>query len=107
MKPLNMTVPRTRQDAAPGHRPTQSRSGEDFLHHIAKHRRRTLLTALVLVSQLTVVKAQQMEDGRLQVVNVNLVGHGEEAELVSLARQLIGRGEIHAGAQTDEDELVE
>lgn len=29
------------------------------------------------------------------------------AELVGLARQLIGRGEIHAGAQTDEDELVE
>lgn len=29
------------------------------------------------------------------------------AELVGLARQLIGRGEIHAGSASDEDELVE
>src|SRR5437868_313381 len=59
--------------------------GEEALDDLAVDVRQAVVAALEAVGQLLVVHAEQVEDRRLQVVDVDLVlAHGE-AELVALA----------------------
>src|SRR5206468_3210229 len=57
-------------------------SREDFLRHAAAHIGEAEVAAGVAVSQLLVIEAEQVQQGRVQVVHVDLVLHGVVAELV-------------------------
>src|SRR5260370_40701763 len=46
-------------------------SRQQLLHHLAVYVGQPIVAALEAVRQLLVVEAQQLEDGRLQVVDVN------------------------------------
>src|SRR5262249_10855006 len=61
-----------------------SRAGScDYvIHHTATHIGQAEVAAAIALGQLLVVDAQQMEDGRVQVVNVNAILDGVHAELV-------------------------
>ena len=57
-------------------------SGEYFLHHSPMHVRQTVVPAAVAVGQFLVIQAHQMQNRRVQVVDVDLVLDGCPAELV-------------------------
>ena len=65
------------------------RSGQDFADDVAVDVGQAEVAALEAVGQLGVVEAQQVQDRGLQVVDVDAVLDGVEAELVGLAD---GRG---------------
>lgn len=46
-------------------------SGENVGHHIAVHVRQTEVASLVTIRQFLVIESQQVEDGRVQIMNVN------------------------------------
>src|SRR5205814_9116127 len=77
---------RTRVFPRQGGRRGRSRhSGEQLLDHFAADGSEALVTALVLVSQLRVVDSQAMQDGGLQVVDVDGVFNNVIAIIIRLA----------------------
>src|SRR5262249_50964623 len=74
-------------------------SSQDLFHHMSMHVRQPIIPPLEPERQFLVVEAEQVQDRRLQVVNVDLVaGHGE-AQLVALA---VGVAAFDAGARQEE-----
>ena len=61
------------------------RSRQDLLDHLPVHVGQAEVAAGVAVRQLLVVEAQQVQDRRVQIVDVDLVLDGGEAELVGRA----------------------
>ena len=57
-------------------------SRQQLLHHVAVHVGQPEVAALEAEGQLRVIEAQQVQDRRLQVVDVDAVLDGDEAELV-------------------------
>ena len=62
-------------------------SGQDRLHHVAMDIRQAEIAALEAVGQPFVVETQQVQDRRLEVVDVDLVLDPGEAHLVGLAER--------------------
>src|SRR5262245_56421485 len=56
--------------------------GEDFRNHFAAVHRRPLVAAVVEVGELEVVQAHEVEDGGVDVVDVDGVVDGPEADFV-------------------------
>src|SRR5262249_9672351 len=59
-----------------------SASGQDLVHHVAVHVGQAVVAAAVAIGQAGVVDAHQMQDGGVQVVDVDLVPHRVPAVLV-------------------------
>ena len=60
-------------------------SGQDVPDHVAVNVGQAVVAAAVAVGQLLVVEAHQVQDRRVQVVDVDLVLDGVPAELVGRA----------------------
>ena len=58
---------------------------EDLLHYTAAHVREPELASLEEVSQLLVIDSQQVQDGRLQVVDVDAAFDDVESVVVGAA----------------------
>jgi hypothetical protein len=73
-----------------GRPPLLKRSLNQPLHKLAipSHIGEPLLAALEEIGQLAVVQAEQLQDGRVQVVDVDAVLRGTQAELVGGADDL-------------------
>src|SRR4030095_16856630 len=56
---------------------------QDLSHHFPVDVGEAVIAAAISVSELFVIEAHEMEDGRVQVVDVALVLHGLPAEVVS------------------------
>ena len=57
-------------------RTTSSASSHNLLHHVPRHVRQPEVAAGVAVGQLLVVRPHQVKDGRVEIVDVDLlVGH--------------------------------
>src|SRR5205085_2516461 len=63
----------------------RGRSGEDSFDDVAEVVGEPEVAAVVAVGQLRVIEAQQVQDGRVQVVDVHLVLRRPGAELVGRA----------------------
>ena len=63
-------------------------SGEHSLHHVARDIGEAEVTAHVAVSETGVLEAEALEDGRLEIVDVDSVLGDLEAEVVGLADDL-------------------
>ena len=74
-----------------------ARSGQHSLYHFPVNIRQAELPALILVGQPFVVEAETMQDGRLQIVNVNLVLRDVEAQIVRRAVREAGASPGLAG----------
>src|SRR5437763_690927 len=73
------SAPATRQ----GYPASTSWSGEEFLHDATGYVGEAEVAALEAIGQLGVVEAQEVEEGRVQVVDVDLVLDRLEAEVVA------------------------
>ena len=81
--PRAATFRSAKSDAAGSQSPFFNRPLRDqLLHHLAVHVGQAEVAAGVAVGELLVVEAQQVQDRGVQVVDVDLVLHGLEAELV-------------------------
>ena len=80
-----------------------SSSREDLLHDVAVDVGEAVVTALEAVGEAFVIEAEEMHDGRLQVVDVDLVLHAGEAHLVGLAEL---KAALHAAAGHHDREAV-
>ena len=69
------------------HQPSRH-SGQNFMDHVSVHIRKAEVAARVAVRQLLVVETQQVQERGVQVVDVDIVLHGLEAELVGGAVDL-------------------
>src|SRR3954452_16990024 len=69
------------------HRPSRH-SRQDFMNYVTVHIRKAKVAARVTVRQLLVVETQQVQEGGVQVVDVDGILHGTEAELVGGAVDL-------------------
>ena len=80
--------------ADPATRPAvvRSRSLEDLIHHPSMHIGQAEVAALEFVGQAFVVDPHLVQDGRLQVVDVDGVFHGVHAEFIALAVRHAVRG---------------
>lgn len=58
-------------------------SGEDRLDDVAMHVGQAALNAIVVVCQFLVIQSEQVQDGGMQVVDVDHVLDGGVAELVA------------------------
>ncbi len=56
--------------------------GEDAFYELAMDICESEIAALGAVGELSVIEAEEMEDGSVEVVHVNLVLHGIKAEFV-------------------------
>src|SRR6266487_7201483 len=65
-------------------------SGNDFRHHMARHVRESEIATIVVVSELFVVEAKQVENRRVQIVHVDLVLDGMMTEFIRLAMNRTG-----------------
>src|SRR5260370_1983950 len=83
-------------------RPKSVASRHNFPHHIAVHIRQPKIAALVAVYQARVIDAQAMEDGGVEVVDVDGIADDVVAVIVGLAVADAGldaaAGEPHAEA---------
>src|SRR5688500_5637099 len=68
-----------------GDRRETSALRNQLLHHLAMHVRQPEVAALEAEGEFGVVEAEEVEEGGVQVVDVDLVLGGVEAELVGLA----------------------
>ena len=59
--------------------------GEDGLYDLAMHIRQPEITTSMMKRQLLVIKAETMEDGRLQVVNVHWVFYDVKPKVIGLS----------------------
>ena len=64
---------------------TDKTAKQNLLHHIAMHIRQPEVAALEAVGQPGVLQAEQVQDGRLQVVDVDRILADVEAKLVGSA----------------------
>src|SRR5262245_45706729 len=80
-----------------------STSGQDLVQNASGVHRRTLIAAIVPVSELEVVHAQQVEDGGVEVVDVEPVLDGPQPERVCGAYDL---ARFHAAAGQEHGEAV-
>src|SRR5205809_7618976 len=55
-------------------------SRQEFLHHLAVNVSQPEVASRVVVGEALVVEAEQVQEGGVQVVNMNLVLHRREAE---------------------------
>ena len=67
------------------------------------HVRQSVIAALEAVGELRVIEAQEVQDGRLQVVDVDFVLGDEVAEFV---RRAVGHAGLHAAAGHEHGEAV-
>ena len=58
---------------------------QDLFHHFTVHVRQAIVPALETIRELRVIKAQQMHDRCLQIVNVNFVFRDRKTKLVRFA----------------------
>ena len=58
------------------------RSGQQFRHDVAVHVRQAEVASLETERQLRVVKAQKLHDRGVQVMHMNAIGRGVEAEFI-------------------------
>src|SRR5688572_16427663 len=77
--------PRLRKDLNPSGTAISSTSGDNFLDYPAAHIRQAKLTPLKEVRQFLVVDAQQVQDGRLQVMDMNATLYDVEAVVIRTA----------------------
>src|SRR5687768_15035836 len=61
-----------------------SQSNQNFLNHLARHISQPITPAIVKVSQLLVVHAEQVKHGGVQVVNAHAIDHRLVANLIRL-----------------------
>jgi hypothetical protein len=80
---------------------TESR--DDFAHHFAMHIREPEIAACVAVGEFLVVEAEELQDCRVQVVDVDGFFHGLESELVGRSVDVAA---LHAAAGHPEREAV-
>ena len=78
-------------------------SGQDVGDDVAEHVGEPEVSAGVAVGELFVVQAEQVQDGGVQVVHVDLVGDGVVAELVGRA---VGEARLHAAAGEPDGEAL-
>ena len=64
---------------------TEKASCEDVLHHVSVHVGQSEVAPLELVGEPLVVDTEQVHDGGLEVMHVDLVLHDVEAEFVRRA----------------------
>src|SRR5215510_111018 len=83
--------------------PFSSCSSQYLFHHFAVNIGEPVVAALEAERQFGVVEAQAVHERRLQVVNVNHVLRGLEAEFVALAVRVAG---LDAAAAEDEREAI-
>jgi biopolymer transport protein ExbD len=76
---------------------------ENVLHHGAVYVRESLVAALVEVREPGVVEPHQVKDGRVQIVDVNLVLHRFEAEFV---RRAVSHAALRATAREPHREAI-
>ena len=76
---------------------------QQLRHHIPMHVGQTEIAALEAVGQLGVVEAEQVQDRGVEVVDVDFVRRGVEAELVRLAERGAG---LHAAAAQPHRETI-
>jgi hypothetical protein len=62
------------------------RLADDFLHHFAIHIGEAEIAAEMAPGELEVIDAELVQDGRVQVVDVDFAGHGAVAHVVGLAK---------------------
>src|SRR4051794_9829949 len=74
---------------------------QDILQHVAMHIRQPEIAALMAVRQAGMLQAQEVQDGRLEVVRVNGVAADVETELVGTA---VGHAGLEAAARGKEGE---
>src|SRR5689334_18730515 len=67
-----------------------ARSRQQLFHDLALHIRQTEVAALETVGELRVIEAEQVQQRRVQVVDVDFVFRGVEAEVVGLAEREAG-----------------
>lgn len=65
--------------------PAPDGSGENPLHHMARHIREVIIAAVVTVGQLFVVEAQQMQNRGMEAMHMNLVAGHANASVVGFA----------------------
>src|SRR5690606_26452182 len=70
--------------------PNRSRSGEQILDDFSIDHRRPLGPAVVPERQLQVVEAEQMQDGRMDVVRIHLLADRLQSDLARLAERRAG-----------------
>src|SRR6266542_4336017 len=76
---------------------------QDFLHHAPVNIGQPKIPARVAVSELFVVKAEQMQERRVQIVDVNLVFDRLESEFIGGA---VNRAALYAAARQPDTEAV-
>src|SRR5690348_5911288 len=63
-------------------------SREQLRHHFTAHVGQAEVAALETIGQLQVIQAEQVQDGGMEIVDVDLVLDGVPADLVGLAEHL-------------------
>ena len=76
---------------------------QQLLYHLPVHIRQPEIAALEAVAEAGVIEAEQVQDGGVQVVDVDFVLGGVEAEFVGLAD---GDARFHAAAGQPHGEAV-
>src|SRR6266542_3597892 len=77
--------------------------GQDFSNNLAVHVGQPEVASAVAVGELCVIQAQQVQNRGVQIVDVNLVLHGLEAEIVGSA---VGHASFDAAACQPHAETV-
>src|SRR4051794_24700708 len=91
------------RENSPARRQRSHESGEEVFDHLAVNVGEAEVTALKAVGELLVVEAQQMEDGGLQIVDVDFVAGDGKAELVGFA---VNQAVLHAAASEKDGEAI-
>ncbi len=76
---------------------------DDITNHTAVNVGQTVVAALVEIGQTRVVEPQQVQDGRVNVVNMHAVRHRLEAQFIGLA---VAHAAFHAPASQPNGESV-
>ena len=63
-------------------RPAIIQSGQDARHQLAMHVRQSEVSALIAVGQSFVVNSQQVQDGGVEVMNVNWIADNVDAVVI-------------------------
>ena len=65
-------------------------SSQDFLHHVAMHIRQTEIATLEAERQFQMIEPQEMEDRRLEIMDMHAILRGSES-------QFVGRADVCSG----------
>src|SRR5690349_18262446 len=74
-----------RRPARAGCRQPRATSGDEFANHLSRDIREPEITALEAVRKPQMVEAEQMQDGGVQIIDVDRIAHHVPADLISFS----------------------